>query len=155
MSEISVRPALATDRDGIAALLGEVDKFYGDDAPESPETRVRQISEVLGNQDAGGVQVIVAQDHAGLLAGFASFSNLWPAAGSTSSLYLKELYVQESYRSIGVGRVLMQHLIEIARDRGFSRVEWTTDTSNQDAQGFYEKLGFSPRSGKLFYRAEL
>ncbi len=49
----------------------------------------------------------------------------------------------------------MQSLFDIAKSEACSRVEWTTDTSNADAVRFYEKLGASPFSEKVFYRYEL
>jgi ribosomal protein S18 acetylase RimI-like enzyme len=65
---------------------------------------------------------------------------------------LKELYVAEAYRRAGVGRMLMDGVSAIAGRRGLSRVEWTTDTSNRNAQAFYEALGARPLASKIFYR---
>jgi GNAT superfamily N-acetyltransferase len=69
-----------------------------------------------------------------------------------ASLYLKELYVAEAYRRAGVGRLLMDGLHDFARRRGLSRVEWTTDVGNHDAQAFYAALGAEPLRSKIFYR---
>ena len=46
----------------------------------------------------------------------------------------------------------MGGLYDVARRRGLSRVEWTTDTSNGDARAFYEALGAKPLASKIFYR---
>ena len=81
-----------------------------------------------------------------------TWSLLWPAAGLTTSLYLKELYVAQAYRRSGTGRLLMEGLYRIAAERGCSRVEGTTDTSNPGAQQCYESLGVSPLPAKIFYR---
>jgi GNAT superfamily N-acetyltransferase len=70
----------------------------------------------------------------------------------TASLYLKELYVADAYRRACTGRLLMDGLYDVARRRGLSRVEWTTDTSNQGAREFYEALGAKPVPSKIFYR---
>lgn len=35
-----------------------------------------------------------------------------------------------------------------------SRVEWTTDEDNIEAQQFYEKLGVPANPSKIFYRVE-
>ena len=40
----------------------------------------------------------------------------------------------------------MDGLYEIARHRGLARVEWTTDTSNEGAEAFYEALQHESRS---------
>lgn len=90
----------------------------------------------------------------GRLAGFAAYSFLWPAIGLTRSLYLKELYVSTEARRIGIGRLLMRRLYDIAVKNDCSRVEWTTDSDNQKAQLFYAELGVPVKESKLFYRIE-
>jgi GNAT superfamily N-acetyltransferase len=55
----------------------------------------------------------------------AAYSFLWPAAGVTRSLYLKELYVAEAFRRQSIGALLMQRLCQIALEHERSRVEWT------------------------------
>jgi GNAT superfamily N-acetyltransferase len=69
-----------------------------------------------------------------------------------TSLYLKELYVSAGGRRTGTGASLMNTLFEIATREGCSRVEWTTDRDNKDAQEFYAALGAMPLASKLFYR---
>jgi ribosomal protein S18 acetylase RimI-like enzyme len=88
------------------------------------------------------------------LVGFAAYSFLWPAAGVTRSLYLKELYVVEEFRRSGIGQLLMQSIFDTAARNECSRVEWATDTFNADAQRFYERLGFKTLSTKVDYRVE-
>ncbi len=140
------------DEAAIAALLADMDGFY-DDAPEgTPQERAAQVRAALFSAPPLA-RALLAWD-GGILAGLALYSFLWPAAGLTASLYLKELYVAKAHRRAGVGRLLMGGLYEIAAERGCSRVEWTTDTDNQDAQAFYESLGAKPKASKIFYRVE-
>ena len=48
----------------------------------------------------------------------------------------------------------MQHLFDIAAKNDCSRVEWTTDNDNREAQLFYVALGVPVEESKLFYRIE-
>jgi GNAT superfamily N-acetyltransferase len=89
------------------------------------------------------------------LAGFAGYQFISPSSALTVSLYLKELYVASAYRRSGVGQLLMDRLLEIARGRGCTRAEWTTDASNAGARSFYNSLGAAPLTSKLFYRVPL
>ena len=57
--------------------------------------------------------------------------------------------MSKEYRRSGVGQLLMQRLVEVATETGCSRIEWTTDVDNSDAQQFYENLGYSPHRGEL------
>jgi GNAT superfamily N-acetyltransferase len=152
MQMITITPAEPVNTALFAELAEEMDRFYGASKPEPLELRVRQINEALFN-DPPSAYALLAWDE-GQLAGFASYSFLWPAAGLTRSLYLKELYVIETARQKGIGKLLMQRLYEIAAENGCSRVEWTTDRDNPDAQRFYAELGVPVRESKLFYRIE-
>jgi GNAT superfamily N-acetyltransferase len=137
----------------MAKLFQEMDEFYGDPTIEPISQRAEQISAILFGETPLAFSLL-AWDN-GQLVGFASYSVLWPAAGTTKSLYLKELYVTESHRGTGTGRHLMRELFRNALDSNCSRVEWTTDTDNLDAQGFYEKLGIPTLQSKVFYRADM
>jgi GNAT superfamily N-acetyltransferase len=149
---ITLADATPGDATAIAALCAELDGFYGDTPQGTPDVRTAQVHAALfGNPPLA--HAVLARDGQ-TLAGFASYSFLWPAAGLTTSLYLKELYVSEPYRRAGTGKLLMDRLYEIASKRGCSRVEWTTDTDNPGAQAFYEALGAKPKTSKIFYRAE-
>lgn len=150
---MKIRSAVPKDLAGIVRLLNEVDIFYGDDVTESAEQRSSAVSQALFSATPFAY-TIVAELGGGELAGFAAYSFLWPAAGSTASLYLKELYVTGSSRRTGVGRSLFVELCSIAIRLGMSRVELTTDRSNTDAQRFYGQLGLSMNDGKILYRLE-
>jgi GNAT superfamily N-acetyltransferase len=147
---IDLRPATPSDVHAIADLLTELDRFYGATEDEPVAGRLPYIRDALF-ADPPTVYAILAWD-SNRLVGLASYSFLWPAAGLTRSLYLKELFVTEGTRQHGIGRQLMSELCRIARDANCSRVEWTTDNDNPIAQGFYAKLGVPPVTSKLFYR---
>lgn len=147
-----VAHALPDDASGLAELFREMDKFYGEAAEESVEAKTKNINLALFS-DRPCVYAVVARER-GTIAGFASYSFLWPAVMSTKSLFLKELYVRQAFRHSGIGRLLMAYVFNIAQESHCTRVEWTTDSDNRDAQEFYDRLGFPNRPSKLFYRAE-
>lgn len=138
--------------ESLATLAEEMDHFYGATEVEPLYVRIRQINEAIFS-DPPTAWALLAYDNDRPV-GFASYSLLWPAVGLTRSLYLKELYVSESARRSGIGKLLMRSLFEIALKHGCSRVEWTTDRDNTGAQAFYELLGISHNASKLFYRIE-
>lgn len=149
---IAVTPAEPSHVPAIAALAEEMDRFYGAPVAEPLDLRIRQINDAIF-ADPPAAYVLLAWD-GDQLAGLASYSFLWPAAGLTRSMYLKELYVITAARGKGVGTLLMRNLYEIAAKHGCSRLEWTTERDNDDAQGFYAHLGAPVNESKLFYRLE-
>jgi ribosomal protein S18 acetylase RimI-like enzyme len=149
---ITITVAQPMNAEALAELAEQMDRFYGATEVEPLKVRIRQINEVVFT-DPPSAYSLLAWD-ADKLVGFASYSFLWPAIGLTRSLYLKELYVIETARQMGVGKLLMQHLYGIAVKYDCSRVEWTTDQDNAVAQRFYADLGIPVRESKLFYRIE-
>jgi GNAT superfamily N-acetyltransferase len=149
---ITISPAEPPDFAAIAALLEDLGRFYGTPVPEPLGRRVAQDNEAIFPSPPAAY-VLLARD-GDQAAGLAAYSFLWPAAGATRSLYLKELYVPEAYRRQGVGTLLMRAVLETAARLGCSRVEWTTDADNPAAQGFYARLGLPRHPSKVFYRVE-
>jgi GNAT superfamily N-acetyltransferase len=150
---IAITSAEPEHAGAIAALLEEMRSFYGAAESESAQRRVQQVTEVLFG-DLRGISALLAWDDT-QLAGLAAYSFLWPAAGLTRSLYLKELYVGQAHRRRGVGQLLMEGLREVAARHRCSRLEWTADDDNAAARSFYAGLGVPVRTSKLFYRIEL
>ncbi|MCX5421957.1 cyclophane-containing RiPP N-acetyltransferase HaaN [Streptomyces sp. NBC_00078] len=150
----TIRPADKGDAVALAALIEEIERFYGSTEFQPFEERQAQVEEALfGSPPLASA--LVVEDEAGDLVGLAAYSFLWPAAGSTHSLFLKELYVRDTLRRQGVGAQLMKELRALAAARpGCSRVEWMTDHDNPDARAFYRSLGFAEFDGKIVYRVD-
>jgi GNAT superfamily N-acetyltransferase len=129
---IRLADAQPGDEAAIVALHAELDEFYGVTSPDGPaDERVNRVRAALFGDPAAG-RALLAWDGSAL-AGFAGYSFIWPSSALTTSLYLKELYVATAYRRSGTGRMLMKRLLQIARERGCTRVEWTADTPNAGA----------------------
>ena len=90
----------------------------------------------------------------GRVVGLASCSYLWPAAGTSRSLFLKELYVRTAARRTGVGRLLMREVFAAAVVTRCSRVEWQTELGNPVAREFYASLGAQVLDGKIAFRVD-
>lgn len=149
---ITLSPAASVDVLAIARLAEEMDRFYGATDVDPLEIRQDQINAALFAEPPTAWALLAWDDRK--LIGLAAYSFLWPAVGLTRSLFLKELYVAETARRAGIGKLLMRGLFELAVRNGCSRVEWNTDQFNADAQKFYESLGVKVDRSKLFYRVE-
>jgi ribosomal protein S18 acetylase RimI-like enzyme len=73
---------------------------------------------------------------------------------------LEELYVVPARRGRGVGRALLDAVLELARERGAAGVELVTGENDAAARALYESVGFAneieggSRSRALFYELE-
>ncbi len=63
------------------------------------------------------------------------------SASAKPVLYIKELFVHDTARGHGTGKMLMQRAALEARDAGCSGVKWTVASWNEPAKRFYESLG--------------
>jgi GNAT superfamily N-acetyltransferase len=149
---MTVAPARPEHCAAIAGLLDERDRFYGAPQVEPAEQRMGHIQEALFGSPPAAYALLAWEGDR--LAGFASYSFLWPAVGSTRSLYLKELYVAGTCRGKGTGALLMDALRLTATEHGCSRLEWTADDDNPGAMRFYEALGYPRNPSKVCYRLE-
>lgn len=147
---MKIRTATIADIDVLSTVLGEIEGYYGGEPRPGDPGQIRRalFSEVPA------ATVLLAEEE-GEVVGLASYSLLWPASGADTSLYLKELFVRESGRRRGVGRALLEQLRTLARDAGYTRVEWTADADNPPALAFYAALGLEPQDGKILYRTVL
>lgn len=88
-------------------------------------------------------EVIVAEEE-GEPAGFALFFHNYSTFLAKPGIYLEDLYVRPELRGRGVGKALLMHLVELARERDCGRVEWSVLKWNEPAIRFYESLGARP-----------
>lgn len=65
-------------------------------------------------------------------------------------MYLQDLFAHESVRGQGVGRALIEHVYQDARQRGCARVHWLTQEGNATARQLYDRV--ATRSGFIQYR---
>ncbi|GAB3140714.1 hypothetical protein GCM10027290_11990 [Micromonospora sonneratiae] len=150
MPPLTTSRAEPDDIPSIAILLEEMDRFYGATTFSPLEDRLAAIKTNLFEENLG-IHLMLARKNNEVV-GLASYSFLWPAVGVTRSLYLKELYVSKLHRRQGIGNLLMKTLMEVAVENDCSRLEWTTDLENEDAQHFYRQFGSNQLSTKAFYR---
>jgi len=57
-----------------------------------------------------------------------------------SVVYLQDLYVDESVRGKGIGRLLIEKVYAHADKTGKASVYWMTQTNNQTAMALYDKI---------------
>jgi len=71
----------------------------------------------------------------------------------TDYCYLEDLFVDSNIRGKGVGRALMEKVIELAKEKKSKRVYWTTQEFNKTARVLYDSI--TPVSEFVQYRLPL
>jgi GNAT superfamily N-acetyltransferase len=68
----------------------------------------------------------------------------------TDYCYLEDLFVDPNIRGKGIGRALMNKVVELARQKKSKRVYWTTQEFNKTARVLYDSI--TPVSEFVQYR---
>ncbi len=67
--------------------------------------------------------------------------------------YLQDLFTAPDLRGGGVGRKLIEHVYDVAKQAGCARVYWLTHETNETAMQLYDRI--ADKSGFLQYRRVL
>jgi GNAT superfamily N-acetyltransferase len=137
MSEVNVRFATARDAEIIKRMIHGLAQF------QSHGDSVRASTEVLREQlesDKPPFECLIAECNQAPV-GFALFYAFYSTWEARSGLYLEDLFVSPSARGTGVGKVLLERLALIARERGCTQLDWMVQRDNHGAQSFYASFG--------------
>ena len=124
--------------------------------PETPEAQHRvEMEDILADPKDNGV--VVCEDDAGRLVGFAEVSLRKWAEGCLSSPvgYLEGWYVAEGARRQGVGGQLVRAAEAWARAKGCSEMASDTDLDNAVSEAAHQRLGYEIAGRVLCFRKEL
>ena len=121
---ITVRPMVMTDVDGVMAV--EHDSFL------TPWSRSAFEEELAQNRLA---RYIVAEEN-GAIVGYAG---TWLVINEA---HVTNVAVSSQRRREGIGRLLMQNLMELARENGMESMTLEVRVSNAAARHLYQQLGF-------------
>jgi GNAT superfamily N-acetyltransferase len=94
------------------------------------------------------VLAMIGDDPAAFALWFRNYSTFLARPG----IYLEDLFVFPAFRGRGIGRMLLEHLAQLAMSRGYGRLEWAVLDWNADAIRFYESVGAVPMSDWTTYR---
>ena len=86
-------------------------------------------------------EVLLGFEADGAPMGFALFFQNFSTFLARRGIYLEDLYVRPDKRGRGLGRSLLTRLAQLAVARGCGRLEWAVLDWNENAIGFYKKLG--------------
>jgi len=143
--EVTIRAADSGDFSGIYGCLSEVVPWLPN-SEEWSDIATRFVSQVhvcsfvavARNARAATEQVV----------GFASISFEMKVRGGIIG-HVEDVVVKSTHRNLGIGRLLLQALLQVAQDKGAYSVYLECDKANV---GFYESLGFAQSAVSMRWR---
>ena len=144
----SIRLAEGKDVPLIFSLIKELAEF------EKLLDKLTVTEEILKQNLFGKkkyAEVLIAEINKSAI-GYAIFFHNFSTFSGKPGIYLEDLYVKPEFRNKGIGKKLLNRLIEIAKERDCGRVEWVVLDWNKKAIDFYKNLGAEEMSEWLVYR---
>lgn len=153
MNMITIERATYDQADEIAVLVGDllqeimdrigIDVFHFD----LQETQER-LADFITTEKS--FVFIASHETTGKIVGFVSVYEGYALYAEGAFGSMAELYVKPSYRSQGIGNMLIQSVKDFGNERGWKRLEVTTPPLPQfDATlAFYEREGFEISGGR-------
>jgi ribosomal protein S18 acetylase RimI-like enzyme len=130
-----IRRAGADDAAVVAELLHAFNREYDDPTPP-PDELAERIRELLA---AGDTTILLAGEPACAVAVLRFRLSIWSRG---LECYLAELYVVPEHRGQGIGRAVMEKVMDVARAEGADHMDLGTGEDDVAARALYESLGF-------------
>lgn len=135
---IDIGFATADDLPQLVDLLAELFTLESDFRPER-DRQLRGLRLILNHPALGRLFVLRI---GGKVLGMANALITVSTAEGGRVLLLEDLIVGSEYRGMGLGRMLVEHVLAWAKSECMVRVTLLADRDNQAALDFYGKLGF-------------
>jgi GNAT superfamily N-acetyltransferase len=148
-TQATVREAGADDVEAVAGAVESLLAELGGRRPGRAELEF-EVQALLDDPEGGSVLIAEAD---GLLVGMLSAS--WQRAIHVPGVYatIQDLWVDEAWRSRGVGAELVEAIASQARRRGVSRLEVglprETFAAIASTESFYRRNGFEPLGPRM------
>ena len=148
MSQLMIRPLEESDKEVWKVLFQGYIDFYKSSIPDEQfEITWNRILNPSHNQ-FGFASVLD-----GKVQGIVHYSFQNSTWAPKNYCYLEDLFVNPEIRGKGLGRALIDAVMEEAKKAGSSRLYWNTDRTNETARKLYDT--YVSESGKVQYRIPL
>ncbi len=133
---ITIRPILPSDYECWSTLYADYALFY----------QVKQTKEMRDKlwtwpHDANHkVNGLLAVTNGGIAVGLAHYRPFSRPLSASTGGFLYDLFVQPSTRDEGVGKQLINAVIQIGKERKWTVIRWITAENNYRARGSYDKI---------------
>jgi ribosomal protein S18 acetylase RimI-like enzyme len=138
--EQNIRRATADDAGEVARLLHDFNTEFDEPSP-GIEVLAERAAEMIG---AGEMTVLLGGEGPDGIAQLRYRRSIW--SGELDA-YLEELYVAPERRGEGIGRALLEAVMDSAREEGATHIDLGTSEDDTAALGLYESAGFTNREG--------
>ncbi len=147
-NKLVIRNAVPTDTSVILELIKELADY--EKLSNEVTATAQDLQHILFAENTF-IEVLIAE-YEFESAGYALFFNNFSTFTGKPGIYLEDLFVKPVFRNLGIGKALLERIIELAKDRNCGRVEWSVLNWNESAIDFYKSRGAVPMEGWTIFR---
>jgi GNAT superfamily N-acetyltransferase len=147
---VSIRKAVVDDVPLILELIKGIAEY--EKLSHEVETTVEKLQDTLFGPTAYA-EVLIAETSVPV--GFALFFHNYSTFRAKPGIYLEDLFIKPEHRSKGYGKLLLEAVIDTAKQRNCGRVEWSVLDWNTPAIEFYKTMGAQPMDEWTTFRITL
>ena len=136
--EIKIRRAVKEDSPRILELINELAEY--ERAPHEVTVTLEHFEESSFGKNPVCWTFVAETD--GKIVGFALYYIRY-STWKGQAMYLEDILVTKEMRGKGIGKLLMDRLIEEAKEKKFNRIIWQVLDWNEPAINFYKKYNAS------------
>jgi ribosomal protein S18 acetylase RimI-like enzyme len=147
LDEVLIRPATAEDAQAVARMWERLVTFHralDDDLPSATHDGAQRYAKSLAERVEDSHTCTYVAEGEGQLIGYVLgvVVDFPPEMFEQEpSGFLADIYVEEGFRGQGVGRALVQALVEWFRTKGLDYFEWHVAARNADGVKFWRAMG--------------
>jgi GNAT superfamily N-acetyltransferase len=141
---VTIRAVRAEDEQAWIRLWGAYCDFY--ETQIAPATTAATWRRIMDPDHEIATLVAVAGEEVVGFANYLLHARTW---SEQPACYLEDLFVSPAARGQGAGRKLIERLVAMSAERGWSLLYWLTHETNATARALYDS--FAPADGFIRY----
>jgi ribosomal protein S18 acetylase RimI-like enzyme len=138
---IEIRKATLADEEEVAVLIRELGQAVGVSGDVNPVSWYSTLRKMIASPEWNFLLAEEGPQKAGLLI-ILILPSLYHGGNYAA---ITELIVTREYQGKGVGALLVEEAKRLARTMGCEELDVSVEVDNEQAKGFYEKLGFKKK----------
>lgn len=71
------------------------------------------------------------------------------------SVYLEDFFIDKNFRHQGIGKWAFFKFMELMKNKGYSKISWSSLDWNQEAIGFYNRIGAICEEGRVHFECDI
>ena len=127
------------------SVLESINQLLPQLSPKSSSLTMEQLLELTSSDST---MLFICSNAAGEIKGMLSLLIMKIPTGRKA--WIEDVVVDSKARGQGLGKALMDHALQEARERGVKAIDLTSRPSRKEANGLYQSLGYQIRETNVY-----